>query len=174
MAGSEGQPENAPLKSGNKCGFCPSNVIKSGVVCKICKTSYHASCGRKVKSCCDANLVNSEGGELINDGSKVSSQSYPSSPNSAVDLCEYYKLEVGLLKSLLKEKENRIVDLLKINNLLEEKIEFMENAGVTDSSKLPKQKINADNRNKSFSDVAKSSTDKESKTNKVPYSGRIW
>lgn len=164
MAGSEGKSESAPNKNGNKCGICPSNVSKSGLVCKICKTNYHTSCGERKKVCCSATLVSLEDGGVS--GLKVSSQSYPPSPNSASDMCEYYKLEVGFLKSLLSEKENRILDLLKINNLLEEKVKIMENTKSRNNSISLEQKTNTDKTGRLFSDATKNIIDKESKQTK--------
>lgn len=167
MAGSEGKSESAPVKDGNKCGFCPSKVSKSGVICKICKTNYHNSCGKKVKVCCSVNLVNFEDGDESSvSGLKVSSHSYPPSLNSVADTCEYHRMEVGLLRSLLVEKDNRILDLLKINQLLEERIKNTENIKGNKNSKLLEQKMSTDKGSRTFLDATKTIIDKEDKQTK--------
>lgn len=156
MAGDEGQSEGALVKSSNKCGFCPSNVAKPGVTCKVCNTSYHASCVKRARSCCGSNLIEmKEGSETASGGFKTYTQSCSSSPSITFEMCEYYKMEISYLRSLLEEKENRIKDLIKINVLQEEKIKNIEKLNISSNLEFVKQKTRKDGEIASKSNTAK-------------------
>lgn len=115
------------------CKSCAKNVVVNSnkcVKCMRCEALFHLSCAQRIKGvvnvdagrnlvqCCRVDedqamaAIRSDGGD--NDGD--------SSGDGALVTME---LEVKYLKTLVDEKDRRIDELMKINSLLEDKIELM-------------------------------------------------
>lgn len=123
---------NFSVKSGNdstNCNYCRKNV-KDRVQCALCECFFHPSCmtmsARKTGSC--EHIAKLETDVLLSQPSK-------SQPDAVV-----VELEVGYLKRIICELENRIKDLSENNDLLRFKVNVLEeklsNATISAKPKL--------------------------------------
>lgn len=106
------------------CKGCSKNVSINGskcVKCVNCGSYYHSSCSQRIKGV----TVDNAQKNLILCCSGTGGGSVPT-PEPVSSVGEVHKVENLYLKSLLREKEERIVDLLKVNKLLEYKISKLE------------------------------------------------
>lgn len=117
MAGGKGCSETGV------CKYCNQNVVINGpkcVKCVECESVYHSACSERIKNLKVIDVQK----KLIECCSEVE---VPSDVNGLDDVVvDDSAVEIKYLKALLAEKDARIADLTKINNLLEQKIGYLE------------------------------------------------
>lgn len=139
MAGSRSNTETGV------CKYCNQNVVLNGakcVRCVKCEAVYHSACSERIKTRKTIDPVKN----LIECCLEVDSLPIEDKSSGEREFSDC-KLEVKYLRALLAEKDARIENLIKINSLLEHKIEYMEKINnhstdkqIPDNEKTPKGK----------------------------------
>lgn len=133
------------------CSYCKSNVVLSGhkcMKCVECESVFHASCSKRLKG---LKIVDHEKNLIVccSGGEESTSDA---GEDFIADYSDPKEVEIGYLKVLLAEKDARIVDVMKVNLLLEQKVAVLENGQRTQSHLSQEQKTNV---NKTFTEVLK-------------------
>lgn len=132
MAGSDGSSVS------RLCNYCGKNVDPLGskcLKCVKCEKLYHTSCSQRVKTIREVNLQLSQiiccADATVQDVDKVSD-------GGSV---ECYRIENTYLKAILQEKEARIRELMKLNEVLENHIKLINVLNNQNNTGKQQQKI---------------------------------
>ncbi|KAK9872810.1 hypothetical protein WA026_019594 [Henosepilachna vigintioctopunctata] len=137
------------------CKYCRKSVVVSNpknAKCVNCESLLHPSCALRMKTL----IIVDEQENLVKCCEKET-------PNKSEIICDFstmevLKVEISYLKMLLEEKNSRINELIKINELLEYKItqKTFENSSAGNSNISDKKnKIQHVETKKSYTDVVK-------------------
>lgn len=106
----------------NPCGYCSKNVdFKSPkcVKCVNCEAFYHMSCSQRVKN---VKTVENQPNSIVCCSVEQGPKELTPTGNSC-SMASYHQMENQYLKALIAEKDARILELITLNKLLQEKYE---------------------------------------------------